>query len=173
MNHLADLDGNSKRRNSLFDIIIKPFVGFYTHKRICKSFWIESKRWTRRNTRSDIYEIGLRQFLDHLSVSPLPLLQTMGLNPQAFFPTHGSMMLHSLVYIKICINHIKQSNFIRAKFTQRTPKNWTNHLTPFKCHFRRLIKMVVPMAKIKQVFKVEKLNPQQEDTIKSLLHLSN
>ena len=27
------------------------------------------------------------------------------------------------------------------------------------------------MAKIKQVFKVEKLNPQQEETIKRLLHL--
>ena len=35
----------------------------------------------------------------------------------------------------------------------------------------RLIKMAVPMAKIKQVFIVEKLNPQQEETIKSLLHL--
>ena len=29
--------------------------------------------------------------------------------------------------------------------------------------------MAAPMAKIKQVFKVEKLNPQQEETIKSLL----
>ena len=26
--------------------------------------------------------------------------------------------------------------------------------------------MVAPMAKIKQVFKVEKLNPQQEETVK-------
>ena len=80
-------------------------------------------------------------------------------------------MLHSLVYIKMCMNHINKSNFIRAKFTQRTLKNLTNHLTPFKCHFGRLIKMVAPLAKIKQVFKVEKLNPQQEETIKSLLHL--
>ena len=153
MNHLADLDGNSKRRNSLFDIIIKPFVGFYTHKRICKSFWIESKRWTRRNTRSDIYEIGLRQFLDHLSVSPLPLLQTMGLNPQAFFPTHGSMMLHSLVYIKICINHIKQSNFIQAKFTQRTPKNWTNHLTPLNVILEDWSKWWHPWQKLNRYLK--------------------
>ena len=31
--------------------------------------------------------------------------------------------------------------------------------------------MAAPMAKIKQVFDVKKLNPQQEETIKSLLHL--
>ena len=68
----------------------------------------------------------------------------------------------------MCMNHINKSNFIRAKFTQRTLKNLSNHLTPFKCHFGRLIKMVAPFAKIKQVFKVEKLIPQQEETIKGL-----
>ena len=31
--------------------------------------------------------------------------------------------------------------------------------------------MAAPMAKIKQVFKVEKLNSQQEETSKSFLHL--
>ena len=31
--------------------------------------------------------------------------------------------------------------------------------------------MAAPTAKIKQVFKVEKLNPQQEENIKSLLHI--
>ena len=31
--------------------------------------------------------------------------------------------------------------------------------------------MAAPKAKIKQVFKVEKLNPQLEETIKRLLHL--
>ena len=31
--------------------------------------------------------------------------------------------------------------------------------------------MAAPMAKIKQVFKVEKLNPQKNETIKSILHL--
>ena len=56
--------------------------------------------------------------------------QAMGLSSQAFFPTHSSTMLHSLVYIKISMNHINQSNFIRAKFTGRTLKKWTNHLTP-------------------------------------------
>ena len=56
--------------------------------------------------------------------------QAMGLSSQAFFPTHSSTMLHSLVYIKISMNHINQSNFIRAKFTRRTLKKWTNHLTP-------------------------------------------
>ena len=95
----------------------------------------------------------------------------MGLRPQAFSPTHGSTMLHSLVYIKISINHINQSNLIRAKFTRITLKNWTNLLTPFKYHFGRLIKMAAPIAKIKQVFKVEKFNPQQEEIIKSLLHV--
>ena len=64
----------------------------------------------------------------------------------------------------------KPIKFHRAKFTRRTLKNWTNHLTPFKCHFGRLIKMAAPMAKLKQIFKVEKLNPQKEESIKSLLH---
>ena len=96
--------------------------------------------------------------------------QTMGLSPQAFSPTHGSTMLHSLVHIIICMNHINQSNFIQAKFTRRALKDWTNHLTPFKCHFERLNKMAATMAKINQVFEVEKLNPQQEETTKSLLH---
>ena len=45
------------------------------------------------------------------------------------------------LYIKICMNHINQSNFIRANFTRRILKDWTNHLTPFKCHIGRLIKM--------------------------------
>ena len=97
----------------------------------------------------------------------------MGLSPQAFSPTHDSAMQHSLVYIKICMNldHLNLSNFVRAKFTRRTLKDWTNHLTSFKFHFGRLIKIAAPMAKIKQVFKVEKLNPQQEETIKTLFHL--
>ena len=53
------------------------------------------------------------------------IIQTMSLNPQAFSPTHGSTMLHSLVYIKICMNHINQLNFILAKFTWENPKKWT------------------------------------------------
>ena len=89
----------------------------------------------------------------------------------AFSPTHGSTMLHSLVYINIYMNHINQSNLIRAKFTRITLKSWTNHLTPFKCHFGRLVKMAALIAKIQQVFKVGKFNPQREEIIKTLLHL--
>lgn len=38
-------------------------------------------------------------------------LITMDLSPQAFSTTHGSTMLHSFVFIKICMNHIIQLNF--------------------------------------------------------------
>ena len=88
------------------------------------------------NIRMPLYNISRVWRIPVLASS-----QTMGLSPQAFSPTNGSTMLHSLVYIKICMNHIEQSNFIRAKFTRRTLKDWTNHLTPFKCHIGRLIKM--------------------------------
>ena len=88
------------------------------------------------NIRMPLYNISRVWRIPVLASS-----QTMGLSPQAFSPTNGSTMLHSLVYIKICMNHINQSNFILAKFTRKTLKDWTNHLTPFKCHFGRLIKM--------------------------------
>ena len=53
--------------------------------------------------------------------------KTMGLRLQAFSTTHGSTMLHSLVYIKICMNHINLSNFNRAKFTRKTDQNGSTH----------------------------------------------
>ena len=36
---------------------------------------------------------------------------------------------------------------------------------------KSLMKMATPMAKIKQVFKVEKLNPRQEETINPFTHI--
>ena len=63
------------------------------------------------------------------------------------------------------MNRINQSNFIRA-INSESKKNQTNHFTPFKCHF-----VAATMAEIKQVFKVEKFNPQQEEIIKSLFIL--
>ena len=55
------------------------------------------------------------------------------------------------------MSHINQSNSSEQNLLGEPLKNLTNRLTPFKSHFGRLIKMVAPMAKIKQVFKVEKL----------------
>ena len=63
--------------------------------------------------------------------------QTMGLSPQAFSPTHGLTMLHSLVYIKICMNHIKQSNFIRSKFTLKTPKKLNQSFNAFRMSLKK------------------------------------
>ena len=40
------------------------------------------------------------------------MYETSACGPQAFSPTHGSTMLHSLVYIKLCMKHINQSKFI-------------------------------------------------------------
>ena len=57
---------------------------------------------------------NVAMYFTHTQLNPPS--QTMGLSPQAFSPTHGSTMLHSLVYIEICIN---QSNFIRTIFTRR------------------------------------------------------
>ena len=51
----------------------------------------------------------------------------MGLSPQAFSPTHGSTMLHSLVYIKIWMNKIYSEN----------PKNLNQSFNTFQMSFRK------------------------------------
>ena len=69
------------------------------------------------------------------------------------------------------MNHINQSNFIRAKFYSETPKKLNQSINAFQMSFRKTDQIAASMAQIKQVFEVEKLNPQQEETIKSLWHL--
>ena len=52
--------------------------------------------------------------------------QTIGLSPQAFSPTHGSTMLHSLVYIKNMHEPYKPIKFHRSKIYSENPKLKSN-----------------------------------------------
>ena len=52
--------------------------------------------------------------------------QTMGLSSQAFSPTHGSTMLHSLVYIKNVHEPYKPIKFHPSKIYSENPKLKSN-----------------------------------------------
>ena len=64
------------------------------------------------------------------------------------------------------MNHIHPS-----KIYSENPKKLNQSFNAFQMSFRKTDQMAALMAKLKQVFKVENLNPQKEETTKSLLHL--
>ena len=66
------------------------------------------------------------------------------------------------------MNQINQSNFIRAKFTRRTLKI-IQSFNASDTSFPKTDQNGGAHGKNKEVFKVEKSNPQQEETIKILL----
>ena len=62
-------------------------------------------------------ELTKREEKDYARV--VPSSQTMGLNPQASLQPLVQRCYIRLFTLKISMNHINQSNFIRAKFTRR------------------------------------------------------
>ena len=91
----------------------------------------------------------------------------MILSPQAFSLTHGSTMLHSLVYNKNMHEPYKPIKFYPSQIYSENPKQLNQSLNAFQMTFRETDQNGGAQAKIKQVFKDE-LNTTG-GTIKSLL----